>query len=67
VLAPEAWVAGQGTYTAFASAGIAFVSSAFIFIPMARNGRLRGRGLLIGGLFYVVYLGLVIGVIIGGS
>ena len=67
VLAPEAWVAGEGTYTAFASAGIAFVSSAFIFIPMARNGRLRGRGLLIGGLFYVLYLGLVIGVIIGGS
>jgi len=67
VLAPEAWVAGEGTYTAFASAGIAFVSSAFIFIPMARNGRLRGRGLLIGGLFYVLYLGLVIGVIVGGS
>ena len=29
--------------------------------------RQSGRGLLIGGLFYVLYLGLVIGVIIGGS
>ncbi|TAK02209.1 MAG: sodium:calcium antiporter [Chloroflexota bacterium] len=67
VLAPGAWVAGPGTYTAFASAGIAFISSAAIFVPMARSGRLRGRGLLIGGLFYVVYLGLVIGVIVSGS
>jgi len=67
VLAPEAWAAGPGTYTAFASAAIAFASSALIFIPMARSGRLRGRGLLVGGLFYVLYLGLVIGVILGGS
>ena len=27
-----------------------------IFIPMARSGRLRGRGLLVGGVFYLVYL-----------
>ena len=26
---------------------------------MARNGRLRGRGLLVGGGFYVAYLALV--------
>jgi len=67
VLAPQAWVAGPGTYTAFASAGIAFAASAAIFIPMARTGRLRGRGLLVGGLFYVAYLGLVIGVILGSE
>jgi len=67
VLAPQAWVAGPGTYTAFASAGIAFLSSAAIFIPMARSGRLRGRGLLIGGAFYVAYLALVVGVIATGS
>ncbi|MBF8289408.1 MAG: Sodium:calcium antiporter [Chloroflexi bacterium] len=60
VLAPAAWVAGPGTYLAFASAGMAFLSSAVIFIPMARSGRLRGRNLLIGGLFYVVYLTVVV-------
>jgi cation:H+ antiporter len=67
LFAPNAWVAGPGTYTAFASAGIAFVSSAAIFIPMARSGRLRGRGLLIGGLFYVIYLSIVVAVILGGG
>ncbi|HSO29701.1 MAG TPA: hypothetical protein VLS28_07340 [Candidatus Sulfomarinibacteraceae bacterium] len=67
VLAPASWVAGPGTYTAFASAGIAFASSAAIFIPMARTGRLRGRGLLVGGLFYLGYLALVISVVIGSA
>jgi cation:H+ antiporter len=65
VFASNSWVAGPGTYTAFASAGIAFLSSAFIFIPMARSGRLRGRGLLIGGAFYLAYLILVVTVIAG--
>jgi cation:H+ antiporter len=65
VFAPHAWVAAPGSYVAFASAGIAFVSAGFVFIPMARRGVLRGRGLLIGGLFYVAYLALVIGVISG--
>ena len=50
---------------AFASAGIAFLSSAVIFIPMARAGRLRGRSLLVGGAFYAAYLVLVIGVVHG--
>ena len=58
VFASNSWVVGPGSYIAFASAGIAFLSSAFIFIPMARSGRLRGRGLLVGGVFYLVYLGL---------
>jgi cation:H+ antiporter len=65
VLAPTAWVASEGSYTAFASAGIAFLSSAAIFIPMARRGRLRGRDLLVGGAFYVVYLALVVAVVSG--
>ena len=65
LFASNSWVAGPGTYTAFASAGIAFLSSAFIFIPMARRGTLRGRGLLIGGVFYVAYLILVVTVIAG--
>jgi cation:H+ antiporter len=65
VFASDAWQATQGSYVAFASAGIAFLSSAAIFIPMARSGRLNGRGLLVGGIFYLVYLGLVIGVVSG--
>jgi cation:H+ antiporter len=63
LFASNSWVAEPGTYTAFASAGIAFLSSAFIFIPMARRGTLRGRGLLIGGVFYLAYLILVVTVI----
>lgn len=65
VLAPMAWQATEGTYTAFASAGIAFVSAAAIFIPMSRSGRLRGRNLLIGGVFYLAYVTLVLLVISG--
>jgi cation:H+ antiporter len=59
IWAPAAWVAAPGSLLAFGSAGIAFLSSAAIFLPMARSGRLRGRGLLIGGLFYLAYLGIV--------
>jgi len=65
VFAPHAWVAAPGSYVAFASAGIAFLSAGLVFIPMARGGVLRGRGLLVGGLFYLAYLALVIGVISG--
>ena len=60
VLAPTSWVIAPGSYVAFASAGIAFLSSAAIFIPMIRTGQLRGRGLLVGGVFYLAYLALVI-------
>jgi cation:H+ antiporter len=63
IFAPEIWVAGPGSYIAFASAGIAFLASAAIFLPMYRAGRLRGRGLLLGGAFYVAYL-IVVGVAI---
>ncbi len=65
LFAPAAWSIGEGSYTAFASAGIAFASSAAIFIPMARSGRLRGKGLLVGGAFYLGYLALVISVVAG--
>ena len=60
VFAPETWVAGPGSYIAFTSAAIAFLASAAIFLPMARSGRLRGRGLLVGGAFYVAYLVIVV-------
>ena len=59
IFAPETWVAGPGSYVAFASAGIAFLASAAIFLPMWRTGRLRGRGLLVGGAFYLAYLAIV--------
>jgi len=59
LFAPESWVVGPGSYIAFTSAGIAFLACAAIFLPMARSGQLRGRGLLVGGAFYVVYLGIV--------
>jgi cation:H+ antiporter len=67
VLASEAWSIKEGSYTAFASAGIAFASSAAIFLPMARRGGLHGRHLLIGGVFYLAYLGLVMVVVSGSS
>jgi cation:H+ antiporter len=66
IFAPATWVAAPGSYIAFASAGIAFLSTAAIFLPMIRRGRLRGRGLLIGGLFYVVYLAIVVAAIVRG-
>jgi cation:H+ antiporter len=65
VFASETWQATEGSYTAFASAGIAFLATAAIFIPMARTGRLRGRNLLIGGVFYLAYLVLVVAVVSG--
>src|SRR6478609_5531308 len=65
LFASSTWVVEPGSYVAFASAGIAFLSMAAIFIPMARRGTLRGRSLLIGGVFYLGYLGLVVGVISG--
>jgi cation:H+ antiporter len=65
VFASNNWVVAPGSYIAFTSAGIAFLSSALIFVPMARRGVLRGRGLLVGGAFYLAYLVLVIAVISG--
>jgi cation:H+ antiporter len=66
IFASSSWVAAPGSYLAFASAGIAFLASAVIFIPMARSGRLRGRSLLSGGVFYLAYLAVVIVAIVGG-
>jgi Ca2+/Na+ antiporter len=60
IFAPQLWVASPGSYLAFASAGIAFLASAAIFLPMYRAGRLRGRGLLVGGAFYAAYLIFVV-------
>ena len=65
LFAADAWHIGPGSQIAFASAGIAFLSTAAIFIPMARSGRLTGRMLLVGGVFYLAYLALVIAAFAG--
>jgi cation:H+ antiporter len=59
VFAPTAWSFEPGTRIAFASAGIAFLSTAAIFATLYRGGSLRGRHLLVGAGFYVAYLSLV--------
>ena len=59
VLAADAWTVTPASLLAFGSAGIAFASTAAIFVPMLRRHRLTGRGLLVGGAFYAVYLGVV--------
>jgi cation:H+ antiporter len=65
LFAADAWHFSEDSRIAFLSAGIAFLSSALIFIPMARSGKLLGKRLLVGGAFYVVYLGIVGGEIAG--
>jgi cation:H+ antiporter len=60
LFAADAWHFGEGSRIAFLSAGIAFLSTAAVFIPMVRSHRLTGRRLLVGGAFYVVYLAIVI-------
>lgn len=66
VFAAGHWTVGEASGLAFASAGIAFLSMAAIFVPMARRGHLRGRHLLVGGLFYVAYVAIVL-VRLGGG
>jgi cation:H+ antiporter len=65
VLAGSAWTVTDDSVLAFASAGIAFIAVAAIFGPMWRRHRLEGQALLIGGLLYLLYLGLVVGAILG--
>jgi cation:H+ antiporter len=60
LFAADAWHYGDGSRLAFGSAGIAFLSSALIFIPMARSGRLTGRRLLVGGALYATYVVIVV-------
>ncbi len=59
VFAADAWAITAESRIAFASAGIAFLSTAAIFLPMVRRSALTGRSLLVGGAFYAGYLALV--------
>ncbi len=66
VFAPQIWsVSGAGL--AFASAGITLLSSAAIVLPMLLRRRLDGRALLVGGLFYLVYVAVVVVTLAGGN
>jgi cation:H+ antiporter len=60
LFAGSAWSVTSDSLLAFASAGIAFISVAAIFIPMARSQALYGRRLLVGGVAYLVYVALVL-------
>ena len=60
IFASSGWAVTSGSLLAFGSAGIAFVSTAVIFVPLARGRALRGRFLLLGGAFYPAYVGLVV-------
>jgi cation:H+ antiporter len=60
LFASEAWTITSDNLVAFGSAAICFVSTAVIVIAMRRAGGLSARILLVGGLFYVLYLGLVL-------
>ena len=59
LFAPTAWSVGSDSALSFLSAGIAVASLAAIFLPLQYRGRLSGRGLAVGGIFYLTYLGLV--------
>jgi cation:H+ antiporter len=64
MFAPEIWsVSGAGI--AFASAGITFLATAAIMIPMLVRKRLDGRALLVGGVFYLVYVAVVVASLAG--
>ncbi len=67
LFASSAWAVGPGSLLAFASAGIAFASAGAIFVPMSRGRPLTARLLLVGGVFYLVYLGLVVYELTSGS
>ncbi len=65
LFAPAAWSVGTGSALSFLSAGITLVSLAAIFVPLRVRGGLTGRGLAIGGIFYLAYLALVVAALAG--
>ena len=59
VLAGSSWHVNEDSLVAFLSAAIAFLAVAAVFLPMWRRARLDGGALLVGGVLYLVYLGIV--------
>jgi cation:H+ antiporter len=64
LFAPQVWSASRAGI-AFSSAGITFLASAAIILPMLIRRRLDGRALLVGGLFYLLYVGVVVAALAG--
>ena len=65
-LAPRFWsVSGSGL--AFASAGITFLAAGSIVVPLLARGKLDGRLLLVGGVFYFAYVAVVLASLAGGG
>ena len=60
IFAGDSWRITQDSLIAFLSAGMAFVAVGAVFLPMWRHARLDGRSLLVGGIVYVAYLGIVV-------
>ena len=67
VFASSGWASRAARCSPSPRPGSPSSSSAVIFIPLARRGSLTGRLLLGGGVFYLVYLGLVVGQLAGSS
>jgi len=65
VFAGASWHISSDSWIAFLSAGIAFLAVAAIFGPMWRRRTLDGRSLLVGGVLYLIYLGIVVLAITG--
>jgi cation:H+ antiporter len=65
LFASSSWAISGASLIAFGSAGITFASAACIFLPMRGGRKLSARLLLVGGLFYLVYLGTVIAALTG--
>jgi cation:H+ antiporter len=68
LLAADAWkvdLHSTESVLSFASAGIAFLSMAAIFLPTMWRGRLTARALSLGGAFYAAYLALVLAFVLG--
>ncbi len=59
LFAAASWRVTEDSLVAFLSATIAFLAVAAVFLPMWRRTRLDGRSLLVGGVLYLLYLGLV--------
>jgi len=59
VLVPAAWSFTTETAVPFTSVALGFASLLAIFWPLLRGGAIRGRRLLLGGGFYLVFLALV--------
>jgi len=64
-LAASAWSITADNALGFGSAIFAYISIGAIFLPLAWRTSISGRQLMIGGLFYVLYLAIVVAHVAG--